>query len=88
MLKLSMCALIVEGRKMDNCISEIAYEPIPQAVKDWIREIGWEREDVRSYHAKFPKKDDNLIEVTVTGEKGKRFALFVEVDDNNWLKVL
>lgn len=72
----------------DNCILETAYETLPQAVKDWILEIGWKREDVRTYHAKFPKKDDDLIEVTVTSDKGKRFALFVEVDDNNWKKVL
>ena len=72
----------------DNCISEVGFNDLPQDVRDWLLEIGWKREDVRTYHAKFPKKDDNLIEVTVTGDKVKHFALFTELDDKPWKKVL
>lgn len=72
----------------DNCLSEISFNTLPQAIRDWIHEIGWKRENVVSCLMKYPKKDDNLIEVTVTGDKVKHFALFTELDDKNWKKVL
>lgn len=68
----------------DNCISEIGFNTLPQSVKDWIHDIGWKREDIISYHAKF----GDLIEVTITGIKGKRFALFTKLDNGDWKKVL
>jgi len=65
-------------------ISELGFQTLPQAVRDWIHEINWKREDITSYHAKF----GDLIEVAITGDKGKRFALFTKLDNGDWQKVL
>jgi len=35
---------------MSEPISEVAFNLLPQAVKDWMQEIGWKREDLAYYH--------------------------------------
>lgn len=42
----------VEERKKE-CISDLAFKSLPQVVHDWIKELGWKREDIVSVHIEY-----------------------------------
>lgn len=65
-------------------ISEVAYNSLPQAVRDWIvQDLKWKREDIFSYHVKY----GSPILVTVSNMQGKRKQLkFVDLGNGSWQK--
>jgi hypothetical protein len=71
-----------KGRSMSEPISDIAFNSLPQAVKDWIKEIEWKREEIISYHVQHttPKV------VTVFNGKEKQTAQFVILSSGKWKK--
>jgi hypothetical protein len=68
---------------MSEPISEIAFKSFPQAVKDWIKELGWKQDDLAYYHVQhsMPK----VVEIAnMQGEN--HTARFVILKSGMWKK--
>ena len=68
---------------MSEPVSEIAFNSLPQAVRDWIIELGWKREDITSVHVNY----GNPLVVTINKGQERQFCNFVKLDNGQLKKV-
>lgn len=69
---------------MSEPISELAFNTLPQAVKSWIKELGWKREDIFSVNIKHDYPNTPKV-VTVTNmQQEKQVAHFGLLVSGKW----
>lgn len=65
----------------DNCISEIAFNTLPNAIRDWLKSVGWEREDITSVHIQY----SNPAIFTFTNNKQEKKVVSLRIlSDGKW----
>jgi len=84
---------------MSEPISELAFNTFPQAVKDWIQELGLKREDVNSVQVKYEMiktnasdeewakwRHGNHVDVIIYKSQERKEQRFIRLNDENWQK--
>ena len=85
---------------MSESISELAFNSLPQAVKDWIVDIGLNREDVNGVQVKYETIDTNAsdeklakwkhgkhADVIIYKGQERKEQRFIRLNDVDWQKV-
>jgi len=68
--------------KQGEGLSQIAFDTFPQAIKDWIKELGWKREDIANCHIRCCRP---LI-FTFTKGQEKRFVRLNVLENGEYAK--
>lgn len=68
----------------DTCISEVAFKSLPQAVRTWIKELGWEREDIYSYHVVHDYPNKPKVVTLTNMQQEKQIAQFGLLVSGKW----
>lgn len=69
---------------MSEPISLTAFNSFPQAVKDWIKELGWKREDIFSYHVQHDYPNTPKVVTLMNMKQEKQVAYFGLLPSGKW----
>lgn len=63
-------------------VSEVAFNSLPQAIRDWFDKLGWKREDITFVHVRYTKP----AIFTAMKDQEKHYARLEVLADGKWAK--